>query len=105
MCYTIFVNRKGCIIWTSDSTTITKLNKLCKTAPGYYRLVKETTLRNGESAGSYYELKDKSLISFRSKKATDGLTEEQLQKLKERALANFKNKVNSPETQSIESDQ
>ena len=56
-------------IYTSDSTMITKLDKLCKDAPKMYKLDYETPV------GKAYICKDKSLISFRSKKRE--LTDEQ----------------------------
>ena len=49
-------------IYASDSTTITKLDKLCKISPDMYKLVSET------SVGKSYICMDKSLISFRTKK-------------------------------------
>lgn len=49
-------------IYVSDSTYITKLDKLCKTNPDMY-YVKEDT-----GVGKFYRCKDKTLISFRSKK-------------------------------------
>ena len=49
-------------IYASDSTTITKLDKLCKISPDMYKLVSET------SVGKSCICMDKSLISFRTKK-------------------------------------
>lgn len=56
-------------IYSSDSTQITRLDKLCKINPDMYKCIED----NGIS--KRYICKDKSLISFRSKKRE--LTEEQ----------------------------
>lgn len=80
---------KECNIYTSDSTMMTKLDKLCKDSPDYYKLLKEETT-SGEVVGKLYKLSDKKMISFRSKKTTLELTDEQREKLRERALSNFK---------------
>lgn len=50
------------IIYTSNTTYITKLDKLCKTSPDMYSLIADT----GRS--KTYRLEDKTLISFRAKK-------------------------------------
>ena len=63
-------------IYASDSTTITKLDKLCKTSPDMYKLVSETPV------GKSYICMDKSLISFRAKKRE--LSEEQKEAAGER---------------------
>lgn len=56
-------------IYTSDSTQITRLDKLCETSPKYYSLIADT------GRGRTYRLSDKSLISFRAKKKE--MTDEQ----------------------------
>lgn len=56
-------------IYTSDTTYMTKLDKLCKTSPNMYSLVSDT------GRGKTYRVADKTLISFRSKKKK--LSEEQ----------------------------
>lgn len=61
------------IIYTSDSTQMTRLDKLCKDSPTLYELVEDT------SRGKRYRCNDKTLISFRSKKREVTLTEEQKQ--------------------------
>lgn len=50
------------LIYASDSTAITKFDKLCKTSPDMYQLVEESSI------SKTYRCNDKSLISFRSKK-------------------------------------
>lgn len=74
----------GCKIWTSDLTMMTKLDKRCKQAPELYTMTKETFTQNGETAGKFYELKDKSMLSLRSVKVTRNMTKEQKQQAAER---------------------
>lgn len=63
-------------VYTSDSTQMTRLDKLCSQNPEVYSLVKDT------GRGKTYRIADKSLISFRAKKRE--LTEEQRQAAGER---------------------
>ena len=63
-------------IYTSDSTYITKLDKLCKESPDMYLLIADT------GRGKTYHLKDKGLISLRKKKKE--LSDEQRQAAGER---------------------
>lgn len=63
-------------IYASDSTTITRLDKLCKTSPDMYKLVSETPV------GKSYICMDKGMISFRAKKRE--LSEEQKEAAGER---------------------
>lgn len=69
-------DEKFATIYASDSTYITKLDKLCKESPGMYSLIQDT------GRGKKYLLKDKSLISFRAKKRE--LTDEQKKQVAER---------------------
>ena len=82
---------KECTIWTSDSTIMTKLDKLCVKAPNYYKLVKETKTQDGDTAGRYYELSDKTRISFKSTKVT--YTDEQRAAMAERLKNVQRNKI------------
>ncbi len=79
---------KGCTIWTSDSTMMTKLDRLCKTSE-YYTLVKETKTKDGDTAGRFYKLSDKKMLSFRGTKRE--YSEEEKAALAER-LKNMRNK-------------
>ena len=56
-------------VYTSDSTQMTRLDKLCKTNPDMYKLIENT------GRGKSYLISDKGLISFRAKKRA--MTEEQ----------------------------
>lgn len=79
---TISYSRSGttCNIWTSDQTTITKLDKLCKTAPQNYKVV--AVGKSGEKVVSKeYKLQDKTRLSFRTTKTKK--TDEQKMKAKE----------------------
>lgn len=73
-----------CTVYTSDSTVMTKLDKLVKNpkAP-YWKLRKEHRLQNGELIGKTYET-HKRLISFRADISTRELTEEQKQEIADR---------------------
>ena len=56
-------------VYTSDSTQITRLDKLCRTNPNMYKTIEDT------GRGKSYLILDKGLISFRAKKRE--MTEEQ----------------------------
>lgn len=73
-------NDKSATVYTSDSMTMTKLDKLCAKSPEYYELVKVDTYK-GEVVGKTYKVVDRKLISFRSVKRK--LTDEQKQKMKD----------------------
>ena len=75
---------KSATIWTSDSTTMTKLDRLCNESPEYYSLYKVEKDREGNIVGKFYKLADKKMISFRGKKVTRVLTEEQKAAMRER---------------------
>lgn len=49
-------------IYTSDSTQMTRLDKLCEKNPDMYSLIADT------GRGKTYRVEDKTLISFRAKK-------------------------------------
>jgi hypothetical protein len=65
-------------IYTSDTTQMTRLDKLCKTSPDMYSLITST------SYGKTYRVEDKGLISFRAKKR------EMSEEAKEAASQRFK---------------
>ena len=71
--YSLPVSEQECVIsfmrdedfatvYSSDSTMITKLDKLCKNSPEYYSLIEETKY------GNKYKITYKSLIRLRQKK-------------------------------------
>ena len=61
------------MIYTSDTTQMTRFDKLCINSPDLYELVEDT------GRGKTYKCKDKGLVSYRSKKREVVLTEEQKQ--------------------------
>ena len=69
VCINMMRDEKFATIYASDSTYITKLDRLCKESPDMYSLIQDT------GRGKKYLLKDKTLISFRAKKRE--LTDEQ----------------------------
>lgn len=75
ICINAMRDEKFATIYASDSTYITKLDKLCKESPDMYSLIQNT------GRGKKYLLKDKTLISFRAKKRE--LTDEQKKKAAE----------------------
>ncbi len=58
-------------IYSSDTTQITRLDKLCRESPDMWQMIEESP------TGKRYICKDKTLISFRRKKISRELTEEQ----------------------------
>lgn len=75
-------NGNGCVIWTSDSTQITRLDKLVSTSEHY--TLKETGASQGETVSKTYLLDDKGLISFKPAKRKMNLTDEQRKKIADR---------------------
>ena len=75
-------NGKTATIYTSDSTVMTKLDKLV--GNGYYSVQREVKNEDGLVVAKFYLLLDKSLVSFRSSKTTRVLTDEQRKAMGER---------------------
>ena len=71
-------------VWTSDKTVMTKLDKLCISAPDFYKLIAEHKAQDdvGAITSKEYRISDKRMLSFRSMKRN--LTEEQKRKRAER---------------------
>ena len=78
VCINFMRDEKFATIYTSDTTYMTKLDRLCKTSPEMYSLIADT------GRGKTYRLEDKSLISFRAKK------KEMSEKAKQAASERFK---------------
>lgn len=79
-------NESCATIWTSDTTMMTKLDKLCEKSDGYVLVDTGRSILDGEVVSKTYRVKDKSLISFRAKKMERGskqMTEEQRQAMAE----------------------
>lgn len=84
---------KQAIIYTSDSTMMTKLDRMCANAPGNYSLKSESMDKDGKIVGKTYILADKKLFSFRAKKKEMNFTEEDKRKFVERMNARNQNLV------------
>lgn len=71
-------------VWTSDKTVMTKLDKLCISAPDFYKLIAEHKAQDdvGAITSKEYRISDKRMLSFRSMKRN--LTEEQKRERAER---------------------
>ncbi len=69
VCINFMRDEDFAIIYTSDTTYMTRLDKLCKASPDMYSLISDT------GRGKTYRVEDKTLISFRVKKRE--LSEEQ----------------------------
>lgn len=82
-------------IWTSDTTMMSKLDRLCKESPEHWKCKKTEYLRDGSLANKVYVVDSKRLISFRSRTVKRELTEEQREEYRERALR-MRNKGYSP---------
>lgn len=72
-------------IWTSDTTMMTKLDRLCEIAPETYKKTKEHKSEEGRLLSKEYQITDKTLLSFRTVKRV--LTDEQKEKQRERMRA------------------
>lgn len=72
-----------CTIWTSDKTMMTRLDNLCRRSPEYYKMCREEYCK-GQVVGKFYKLADKTLVSFRSKKVKQNLTDEEKKERAER---------------------
>lgn len=78
-----------CTIYTSDSTVMTRLDKLAKSkAAPLWKLVEEHRDKNGDLVGKTYKT-NKRLVSFRSAIAKREMTEEQKQRSAE-SLARYR---------------
>lgn len=86
ICINAMRDEKFATIYASDSTYITKLDKLCKESPDMYSLIEDT------GRGKKYLLKNKTLISFRAKKTTRVMTDEQKKASAERLRKARENK-------------
>ena len=64
-----FPRREDCaMVWTSDTTVMTKLDGLCKKSDEYVLVETGRSKLGGEVISKTYKIKDKTLVSFRAKK-------------------------------------
>lgn len=91
-----------CTVYTSDSTIMTKLDKLAERDKlPHWKLKEEHRLLNGELIGKTYET-HKRLISFRSNITTREMSEEQKEAASERFKQMWKDKQRNNESEEIE---
>ena len=95
-------------IYTSDTTTMTKLNKLVELQGTEWKLEGVTKLKSGEIIGRTYSC-PVSLISFRKKRVQRKLSEEQRQKIASRfrnstSIRNFVDKQTLDKESTTETD-
>lgn len=69
-------NDERAVVYTSDTTTMTKLNKLIALPETEWKLENESKLKTGEVIGRTYSC-PVSFISFRSKRPSRQFTDEQ----------------------------
>lgn len=74
-------------IWTSDTTVMTKLDKLCESDDNYVLKSTEKAKIGGEIIAKVYKIADKKLLSFRRKKEGKKLSDEQKQVMADRLKA------------------
>lgn len=74
--------------WTSDSTWMTKMDKLIEKNPEEFKCTKEETI-DGQVVQKRYEF-PKKYVSIRSKSRSANLTDEQRKKLADRFRQNQK---------------
>lgn len=71
-------------VWTSDTTMMTKLDRLCENSPNEYKCIEVCRSLDGLLANKRYTIKNKKLVSFRSGTVKREMTEEQRAKAAER---------------------
>ena len=95
-------------IYTSDTTTMTKLNKLVELQGPEWKLEGVTKLKSGEIIGKTYSC-PVSLISFRKKRVQRNLSEEQRHEIASRfrnstSIRNFGDKQTLDKESTTETD-
>lgn len=71
-------------IWTSDTTVMTKLDRLCESSSNDYKCTETSKSIDGLLANKKYTIKRKRLLSFRSGVHKRQITEERRAELAER---------------------
>lgn len=75
---------KSAEVYTSDTTVMNRLDKLCEQSDSYTLIDTDVSQLNGEVVAKKYSVTDKSLISFRKNKSKRELTSEMREALSER---------------------
>lgn len=81
-------------VWTNDRTVMTRLDKLCSTAPDCYSCTDTGRTLDGTIMDKRYSITDKSLLSFRPARKVIVMTDEQRAAAAERLRHNLRNTVN-----------
>lgn len=71
-------------VWTSDTTMMTKLDRLCEKSPSNYKCTETSKTLDGLLACKRYTIADKNLVSFRGGAVKREMSEEQKAKVAER---------------------
>lgn len=71
-------------VWTSDTTMMTKLDRLCKDSPNEYKCIEVGKSLDGLLANKRYTIKNKKLVSFRSATTKRKISDEQRKALAQR---------------------
>lgn len=88
-----------CIVYTSDTTVMTKLDKLVESDNSpHWKLKEEHKLLNGELIGKTYET-HKRLISFRSNITTREMSDEQKEAASERFRKMWKDRQQNEDSE------
>lgn len=88
-----------CTVYTSDSTVMTKLDKLVESDKSpHWKLKQEHRLINGELIGKTYET-HKRLISFRANISTREMSEEQKEAASERFKQMWRDREQNEESE------
>ena len=91
-----------CTVYTSDSTVMTKLDKLAESDKSpHWKLKEEHRLQNGELIGKTYQT-HKRLISFRVNISTREMSEEQKEAASERFRQMWKDRQQNEESEEAE---
>ena len=91
-----------CTVYTSDSTVMTKLDKLAESDKSpHWKLKEEHRLQNGELVGKTYET-HKRLISFRANITTREMSEGQREAASERFRQIWKDRQQNEESEETE---
>ena len=91
-----------CTVYTSDSTVMTRLDKLAESDKSpHWKLKEEHRLQNGELVGKTYET-HKRLISFRANITTREMSEEQREAASERFRQMWRDKQEREENEDDE---
>lgn len=70
-------------VWTSDTTVMTRLDKMCVKAPQNYQCIEVGKTLDGLLTNKKYKIADKKLVSFRTEIGTRNMSDEHRAKVAE----------------------